>query len=107
MRSVIPSCNCLGQAGSSTAHWRPPATAAANATANRVELYSDKTVMAGAAGHQCRRLVTQAGPAEAISGHDDGSFVGTVIGPALESVEKWHRTNFTVAGRRCGLCRIL
>ena len=38
-----------------------------------------------------------------LSGHDDGCLVGTVIGPALESVEKRHRTNFSVAGRRgCG-----
>jgi hypothetical protein len=37
-----------------------------------------------------------------LSGHDDGCLVGTVIGPALESVEKRHRTNFTVAGvHRC------
>ena len=50
--------------------------------------------------HQGRRLVPQAGPAEVLSGHDDGGLVGTVIGPALESVEKRHRTNFTVPARR-------
>ena len=43
----------------------------------------------------CLRGVAEGGPAEALPGHDDGGVVGALIGPALESVEKRHRTNFT------------
>lgn len=46
-------------------------------------------------GRQCFRCIAEPGPAEPLSGHDDGSVVGTFIGPALESVEKRHRINFT------------
>lgn len=46
-------------------------------------------------GRQSFRCIAEPGPAEPPSGHDDGSVVGTFIGPALESVEKRHRINFT------------
>ena len=56
IRAAIASRSCCGQAGSSTAHWRSPATAAANATAKRIELCSDKTVTAGAEGTSAAAL---------------------------------------------------
>jgi predicted metalloprotease len=41
------------------------------------------------------RGVAEGSPREPLSCHDDGGVVGPVISPALESVEKRHRTNFT------------
>jgi predicted metalloprotease len=48
-----------------------------------------------AAGGNGLRFVAETGPAEPLARHDDGGVVGAFIGPALESVEKRHRTNFT------------
>ena len=49
----------------------------------------------GCAREQARGGVPQSFPAQALPGHGDGGPVGAVIGPALESVEKRHQTNFT------------
>ena len=43
--------------------------------------------------------VAETGPAQPPARHDDGGVVGAFIGPALESVEKRHRTNFTGRNR--------
>jgi hypothetical protein len=39
--------------------------------------------------------IPESGPAEVPARHNDGGVVGAVISPALESVEKRHRINFT------------
>ena len=91
----MPSCSCCGHVGSSTAHCRSPATAAANAAAKCSEFSSDSTVTAAVPGTRPGGRVPQLFPAQALPGHDDGGPVGAVIGPALESVEERHQTNFT------------
>ena len=53
-----------------------------------------------AGGGEGLRFVAELAPAEPFAGHDDGGVVGAVISPALESVEKRHRINFTGATGR-------